>query len=128
MKEHFLKNNSAENKIRYLIFSLMTHFEQMHDLLGDMLSFKIAEEDTKDAFEKHFIEMEKLHRELGKELAPLRENTDFEKNKLYEAVRRTYNHLKALNVIDLDRDDWAKVVSMALPDKIYYRQIKALVF
>jgi hypothetical protein len=128
MLEHFLKENNAENRIRHLIYELMTHFEEMYDLLGEMLSFKINEEETKDAFEKHFIDMEKLHRDLGKELAPLREHTNFEENPLYEAVRRTYNHLKALNVIDLDKKNWAKVVSMALPDKIYYRQIKAMVF
>lgn len=128
MKEHFLKKDSPENRIRFLIFQLMTHFEEMYDLLNEMLIFRIEEESTKDEFEKHFIQMEKLYKSLNKELAPLKENTNFEETPLHEPVRRTFNHLKALNVIDLDKPNWAKVVSMALPDKIYYRQIKLLVF
>jgi len=128
MKEHFLKKDSPENRIRFLIFQLMTHFEEMYELLNQMLLFEIDEESTKDEFEKHFIQMEKLYRNLNKELAPLREHTNFEETPLHEPVRRTFNHLKGLNSIDLDKPNWAKVVSMALPDKIYYRQIKLLVF
>ncbi len=128
MKEHFLKKDSPENRIRFLIFQLMTHFEEMYELLNRMLLFTIDEESTKDDFEKHFIQMEKLYRDLNKELVPLKENSNFEETPLHEPVRRTFNHLKALNVIDLDKPNWAKVVNMALPDKIYYRQIKLLVF
>ncbi len=128
MKEYFLKSDTKENRIRFLIFMLMTHFEEMYDLLDQMLTFKLSEEETKDAFEDHFIAMERLHRDLGKELGPLREQEEFLSTPLHEPVRRTYNHLKAFNHLDLDKKDWAKIASMALPDKIYYRQIKLLVF
>ena len=128
MKEHFLKDDSPENRIRFLIFQLMTHFEAMYDDLNSMLAFVITEDETKDRFEEHFVAMERLQRDLSKILSPLKENTEFENTPLHEPVRRTYNHLKALNVLDLDKHNWGKVASMALPDKIYYRQIKLLIY
>ncbi len=128
MKEHFLKKDTPENKIRFLIFQLMTHFESMYDDLNAMLAFSITEDETKDRFEEHFIAMERLQRDLGRILSPLKEQTAFEETSLHEPVRRTYNHLKGLNILDLDKPNWGKVASMALPDKIYYRQIKLLVF
>ncbi len=128
MKEHFLKKDSPENRIRFLVFQLMTHFEEMYDDLNAMLAFSVTEEDTKDRFEEHFVAMEKLQRGLSRELSPLKEQTNFEETPLHEPVRRTYNHLKGLNLLDLDKSNWTKVASMALPDKIYYRQIKLLIF
>ncbi len=106
----------------------MAHLEELYEALDLMLAFTIEEEKAKDLFEEHLIAMEKLHRELGIELEPLKNKPGFEKTQLHESVRRTYNLLKGLNVIDLDKANWAKVASMALPDLIYYRQIKLSIF
>jgi hypothetical protein len=128
MKDHFLKIETPENKIRFLIFQLMTHMEGLYDALDKMLDFSLTEDQTKDLFEDHFIKMERLHRDLGKVLSPLKENTAFEETPLHEPVRRAYNLLRALNHIDLDKPGWAGVAARALPDKLYYRQIKLLVY
>lgn len=125
MEKHFLNKDSAENRIRYRIFQLMTHFEEMHALLGKLLSFSLTEDAVKDQFEEHFIKMEVIHKEMGEEIA----NTLIaEDSPLYEAIRRTYNHLTALNHLDLDKENWARIAGSALFDPIYYRQIKLIVF
>ena len=128
VREHFLGRNTEQNRIRFLLWLLMGHLEELYGALDLMLGFELEEEETKDLFEVHFIEMEKLHSELEEKLLPLKEKKGFEKTQLHEAVRRTYNLLKGLNVIDLDKSNWAKVASMALPDEIFYRQIKLLIF
>lgn len=134
MKKHFLKEETQENRIRLVIFQLMQYFEDMYDILDDLLSFTINEEEALDFIEKKLMEMEALAHSLSHEVKTLEDShTDaeqeiFEKTKTYEALRRTFNFLTALNVIDLDSKNWVSVTTKCVIDKIYYRQIKSLVY
>lgn len=103
----------------------MNHFEKMHDVMDKLLDFQIQEEIAKDYIEEYFVEMEKLHLEL---LGELKKQIKFEESHINEAIRRTTNFLTALNIIDLNRDDWIILTTKSLMDKSYYRKIKALVF
>ena len=125
MKDYFLANDTSKNRIRYNIYQLMNHFEKMHDVMDKLLDFQIQEEIAKDYIEEYFVEMEKLHLEL---LGELKKQIKFEESHINEAIRRTTNFLTALNIIDLNRDDWIILTTKSLMDKSYYRKIKALVF
>ena len=134
MKEHFLPDEHVENHVRYLIFKLMVHFEGMDDIVNKLLEFNVSEKKALDKIENHLIEMEKLHLELTKKVKELEkqktlgEDILYESSQTNEAVRRTFNLLTGLNVIDLNQDAWVSKMTRALVDKIYYRQIKALIF
>lgn len=134
MKEHFLQKDSSENQIRYAIYQLMIHFEKMHDVMDDLLHFKLKEETAKDLIEDHLIQMEKIHLDLTTELKKKESShnaatqSEFESTLLYEAVRRTYNFLGGLNNINLDSKKWVHVTTKCLMDKGYYRQVKSLVY
>jgi len=125
LKDYFLANDTSKNRIRYNIYQLMNHFEKMHDVMDKLLDFQIQEEIAKDYIEEYFVEMEKLHLEL---LGELKKQIKFEESHINEAIRRTTNFLTALNIIDLNRDDWIILTTKSLMDKSYYRKIKALVF
>ena len=134
MKDHFLEKDTRENRVRLVIFTLMGHFEGMHNTIDKLLNFELHEEKAKDLVEAHLIDMEKLHLNMMKEIRDIeRENDlpkqiDFEETRLFEAIRRTNNFLKMLNIIDLDKDNWIAITTKGLIDKTYYRQIKALVY
>lgn len=134
MKDHFRPGEHAENNVRYIIYQLMTHFEGMDEMVNQLLAFKVSEDKALDKVENHLIEMEKLHLELTKKVKELEthktisEEIVYESSKTHEAIRRTFNLLTALNVIDLNCDSWVAKTTRALVDKIYYRQIKALVY
>jgi hypothetical protein len=134
MKKHFLRNDTPANRVRYRIFQLMGHFEEMYDLVGALLEFRMHEEKVKNQIEAHLIEMEKEALSMTKELKSIEKNhTDneqkkFETTTLYEAVRRSYNLLTALNIMDLESPGWVRVTSKCLIEKVYYRQIKSLIF
>lgn len=134
MKDHFLKKDSLDNRIRYSIYLLMVRFEEMHDLMDQLLSFQIGEEKAKDSIEECLIEMEKIHLELTKDLKKKEsahnagEQSQFETTLVYEAIRRTYNFLGGLNAINLDSPKWVHVTTKCVVDKSYYRQVKSLVY
>jgi len=134
VKNHFLPDENTENKIRHAIFQLMSQFERMDVVMTKLLSFELKEEKALDQIEESLIEMEKLHIEMTKAVKEheksksIGEEIVYESSSLHEAVRRTYNLLTGLNVIDLNSHKWVSRTTRCLIDRVYYRQIKALVY
>lgn len=134
MKNHFLPEETPENNVRYIIYQLMDHFEKIDDVISKLLSFNMDEKKALDQIEDRLIQMEKLHLEMTKEVKKLEQDKTvgdqimYESSGVHEAIRRTHNLLSGLNTVDLNSEAWIPKMTRALIDKIYYRQIKALVF
>ena len=133
-KDHFSPEKGLENETRYVIYQLMDYFEKMDSTITKLLSFEMAETKALDQIEENLIQMEKLHLRLHQLVKQIEkeqtigEEIVYQSSTFHEAIRRTYNLLTALNVIDLNSDNWVSRTTRALVDRVYYRQIKALVY
>lgn len=134
MKNHFEPEDKPENQCRKLIFTLMISFEKLNATLDQLLNFQIEEKKALDRIEEELIAMEKSHLEMTRQVKKIEEEQTiadeliYRSSPLHEAIRRTYNLLTALNVIDLNNERWVEKTARALIDPIYYRQIKALIY
>ena len=134
VKEHFDTHDKPENEIRYCIYQLMDYFEKIDSIMTRLLAFEVKEEKAIDQVEQLLIEMEKHHlrmhhlvKEFEKEQS-IGEEIVYQSSSLHEAIRRTYNLLSTLNIIDLNHESWVSKTTRCLVDKVYYRQIKSLVY
>lgn len=134
MKQHFLESDIPLNHLRFTIFELMSYFEKIAHVTEEVLAFRMAEPEGKDHVELFLIEMGTLHKTMTKIVGDIEsahteeEQKAFEKTSTYRAMRRTFNFLQMLNVVDLNEDAWLRNVTHAVMEPIYYRRVKSLVY
>ncbi len=134
IKEHFAPLEKPENEIRYQIYQLMDAFEKIHAIMSKLLSFELKETKAIDQIEQILIQMEKSHLRMHQQVKAIEkditvgEEIVYKSTPLHEAVRRTYNLLSGLNVLDLNSEKWVMIMTRCLVDTVYYRQIKSIVF
>ena len=134
MKKHFSPEKTPKHEVRYIIFQMMDHFENMDSIVTRMLSLEIPETKALDQIEERLIKMEKLHLRMSKLVKALEkdqsigEEVVYESSPFYEAIRRTSNLLTGFNKLDLNSSSWVSRVTRCLVDRVYYRQIKSLIY